>query len=29
VTGISSWNKGKLAELKDRHRHPGFFPDSE
>jgi ribonucleoside-triphosphate reductase len=29
VTGISSWNKGKRAELKDRNRHTGFFPDPE
>jgi len=27
VTGISSWNKGKLAELRDRNRNAGCFSD--
>jgi ribonucleoside-triphosphate reductase len=26
-TKVSSWNKGKLGELKDRHRNTEFFSD--
>ena len=28
-TKISSWNKGKLGELKDRYRNPGFTKTQE
>ena len=28
-TKVSSWNKGKLGELKDRHRNTQFFAEGE
>ena len=28
-TKVSSWNKGKLGELKDRHRNTQFFSGDE
>jgi len=28
-TKVSSWNKGKLGELRDRHRSGGYFSDRE
>ena len=28
-TKISSWNKGKLGELRDRYRNKGFFASAE
>ncbi len=28
-TKISSWNKGKLGELRERYRNPGYFSDPE
>ncbi len=28
-TKVSSWNKGKLGELRDRYRNPGYFSDPE